>query len=168
MSATLANITANCGANTATGWKPLLYIEHMGNVDAIPAAVNLVVSTDITFTATNGFHNWVLSRVLSKTTWESVRTGDEDSAIYRTTFTTFIPGITAAKMDSIYSTAGCGHVVLCTDKEGNIRLLGAKDDGASITTTEQVNDGTNGVQITITWDSAAPPAFYEGVITAAA
>jgi hypothetical protein len=106
MSTKLDVIARNCEPKTPRGLEAVIYVANAGEVATIPADTDKVISTGITFTATNGFHRWETSLVLSKNTWQVENIGDADSPAYRTTINVFVAGITSSKTNILEAMAG--------------------------------------------------------------
>ena len=153
-----------CANTNAAGLKPFLWITTEPEVDTIAAPTAGVVATDITMETLGAFLKWQISKVPSKNIWDSVQTGDADSGARLTTLTFFIPKITAVRTDAIFG--GCSYIILCYDENGNIRIVGEKDKGATMTVQETINEGTSGYTIVVTWSSGYYPLFYTGDIPA--
>lgn len=168
---TVKTIASACASNNASGLKPVLYVTTEPEVDAIPAATAELVSGDITMTAADAgppevlegtFKRWDLSKVASKLIFDCVQVGDSDSGAHQTTVTVYIPKMTAARVDAMYG--GCDFIILVTDMNGALRIVGAKENGATINRQQTINDGANGVTVIFTWLSAHSPYFYTGDI----
>lgn len=167
---TVAAITKTCANSNMSGLKPYIKIAEEWEIAAIPAATDLVVSTDITLVAAaspipaGSWKQWDISKVPSKNIFESVQTGDADSGARQTTVTVFIPLMTAARLNAMYG--GCGFVIGVHDQNGAVRIVGEKENGCTMTITETINEGTNGCTVVFTWTSGHTPYFYTGEFTA--
>lgn len=167
---TVKDVAKVCAKGNASGLKPYIKIAEEWEIAAIPAATALNITADITLTAADApapagtWKHWEISQVPSKNIFESVQTGDADSGARQTTVTVFIAKISAERLDAIYG--GCSFIIAVPDQNGNIRLVGEKDNGCTMAVTETINEGSNGCTVVFTWLSGHTPYFYEGDFTA--
>lgn len=169
---TVGEIEARCGNDNSNGLKPLAYVTTEAEVDTIPAAANLVVSTAPTMAAANppslpsagAFKEWQLAKVLDKNSFKVESQGDLDSAILKTTVELIIPKVTANRVWA--ARGGCSHVLIVQDFNGQQRIVGEKGNGATPIYSEEISGSANHIKITFEWFSGHPPYFYTGAIPA--
>lgn len=169
---TVGDIEARCGNDNANGVKPLVYVTTEPEVDTIPAATNLVVSTAITMAAANppslpvagSFKVWNISKVLDKNTFKTESVGDLDSSILKTTVELIVPKVTADRMWA--ARGGCSHILIVTDYNGTQYIVGEKGNGATPQYSQEISGSTNQIKLIFEWNSGHPPYVYTGAIPA--
>lgn len=170
---TVGDIEARCANDNASGLKPQVYVTTEPEVQTIPAATEMTVSTAITMAAANppslpvagAFKQWQLAKVLNKNTFVVEPQGDLDSASIKTTVELVIPKVTA---DRVWAArGGCSHILIVTDQNGNMRIVGEKSNGATPIYSEAINGDTNAIKVVFEWNSGHPPYFYTAAIPGA-
>lgn len=167
-----ANITKVCGKTYIKGQKPNLFVSHIDEVTAIPAADadSLTISSAVTFrSAVTGppaipagqWWKWQCSKVDGS--YSATPEGDADNPTIKVSVEAFIYGITAGRTYTIGQTLGHEYLVVACDNEGNNRLIGELGRGATITVTEQTAD-KNGYKVLITWETGSYPYFYTAAL----
>lgn len=166
---TLANIEQECGGSIARGLKPFLHIARRDDVTSIPAATNMVVSTNMVMSSSPAgtFKKFAVSTVITKNSFKVEQVGDADSINYKITATYKIAGVTPAKMQILSGVPGCEFILICPDKNGNKWLVGDVDDGATVTWVADIGGEDNSYTLTVEWNTSHPPYNYTGTITAA-
>lgn len=159
--ADFAAIMAVCAKDNAGGLGQTVYVAPEGNVDAIGAATAKEVAT-ITMATGKVFTALSTSNVTSKRTWALEAQGDADSGGYKVTAEYFIPKVTSARVNAL--DGPCSIIAVCPDNNGNKRLVGNKTSPASMKYAESIQEGTNGMTITIEWETGQIPDFYTGTV----
>ena len=169
----LDSIEKFCGGGNAPGLKTTIWIAGKVEITAIPAADvdTSVVSTDFTMRVEDAVGPPVVAAGVFKTiaiskingSWKVEPVGEGENISYKVTIEAFVNKISSAASYSLNATTGGEFIVLAQDKNGEKRIVGDLDEGASIKVGEQTNDA-NGYPITIEWDTPNLPLFYEGTI----
>lgn len=153
-------IEKHCGPNAA-GLKPRLYVALPSEVDAIPEATAGVVSTDITMTDTNVFHEIAISKYNGEMTAEP--DGDVDGTELPVRISGMVVKMEGAKSDKLNNLQGGEYIFIVIDRNGKKWIIGDKEEGGFIQIGLQTND-KNGYPFTIEWDTANMPYEYTGTI----
>lgn len=160
----MANIAKACNRSTSKGVVPKIHIAADDEVASIGTPTSHVVST-ITMEATKEFYEIYIDSVGGSFVTETI--GEGESKEYQHTLTVFIPGLSSAVTDVLNSTIRGRFIVEFTDKNGNRRLMGAVDDGASLSVGEQTDD-KNGYPLIFTWTSANLLYYTTATLTVSA
>lgn len=160
----LVAISEVCGANPG-GIKPFSYVARKVDVDAIPAATDLVVSTDITMEATKTFVKWDLD-VNNPGKLEITTEGEGGNLSYKATYTTKIPRNSPAVEAALHKGVGQQAIVIAPDNAGNLRILGNLEKGCFMTIKGDTGDKPTtfaGKEVVFMIDGLTePPYFYTG------
>lgn len=167
---TVATIEQFCGGVNAPGLDRMLSITCEDEILAIPAptADTHKIEDDITYRAavtgppavTAGkFRKWFFSK--DNSSWSSER---DDNGLWNTEVKFFIPKLQDTTTYTLNGMTGENNVAIVPDRNGKARLVGALSNGAIIKVKE-TTDPKNGYEVTIMWQSAYSPYYYEGAIT---
>jgi hypothetical protein len=157
----IASIERECNKPVA-GLKPLWYLTCEDEVNTIGAATDHSVAT-ITMRAaaspiTKGyFRKWNPSRKDS----DFKSTQDPETGQWKTEFTCYIPKQTSAKAVILNRLGEDNNIVVLTDMNGKLRIVGELGNPANITVEETVNP-KNGYTVKGTWESGLSPYFFTG------
>jgi hypothetical protein len=132
-------------------------------IDTIPAAVDHVISDDITFLAENHWYTVGLDKVGSSFNFQSQ--GEGQSKEYANTVILFVAGVGPVVSKIVTGFIRGRYNLLIQDANGNKHLLGAYGDGAEVSV--QVQNDRNGYILTFLHNSADLPFNYTGAITIA-
>jgi len=160
----LANVAKACNRSTSKGLVPAIYIAADDEVASIGAATAHVVST-ITMEATETFYEIFIDSVGGSFKTETI--GEGESKEYQHTLTVFIPGMDNTVTNTLNNAIRGRFIVVFTDKNGKKRILGAVDDGASLSVGEQTDD-KNGYPLVFTWTSPNLLYYTTATLTVAA
>lgn len=167
---TVANIEQFCGGINAPNLDRMLSITCEDEILTIPDPVASThkITADITYRAyaagppeiTAGvFRKWYFSK--DESSWTSER---DENGMWNTEAKIFIPKLQDTTTYTLNGMTGENQIALVVDRNGKVRLVGALGNGASIKVKE-VTSPKNGYEVTIVWQSAYAPYFYEGDIT---
>lgn len=133
------------------------------DVLAIPAAVNHVISSDITFNEGEHWYTVGLDKVGSS--FEFASSGEGHAKEYINTVIVQVAGVGPVVSNIVSGMIRGSYNLLVRDKNGNTFLIGALADGATVAVVAKNNP--NGYTLTFTWTSAELPYNYTGAITVA-
>jgi len=153
-------VEKHCGPN-ASGLKPRLYAALPSSVDAIPAATDGVVSTDITMLNTDVFVEIAISKYNGEMNAEPE--GDVDGTELPVRVSGMVVKMEGGKSASLNKLQGGEYIFIVIDRNGKKWIIGDKEEGGFIQIGLQTND-KNGYPFTIEWDTANMPYEYTGVI----
>lgn len=167
---TVATIDIFCGGINAPGLDRMLSITCEDELLAIPApAANThKITADITYraavtgppaVAAGKFYRWYFSKENSSFTSER-----DENGLWNTEVKIFIPKLQDTTTYTLNGLTGENQVSVVPDRNGKARLVGALGNGAMVKVKE-TTDPKNGYEVTITWQSAHSPYFYEGDLT---
>jgi hypothetical protein len=163
---TIEAIDRECGRNTAS-MKPVLYASCPDQIASIGTATNHAVATITMRSAVVGppavaagkFFEWGCSR--RDIEFQSEQ--DEETGVWNTTASYFIPKQTAAKAAILNNLGEENNIFIAVDMNGAKRIVGAKDLPATIRVTETTTP-RNGYNVRLSWQSGESPYFYTGSI----
>lgn len=167
---TVGTIEQFCGGVNAPNLDRVLSITCEDEILAIPAptASTHKIATDITYRAEDAgppavtagkFYKWFFSK--DDSSWTSER---DDNGLWNTEVKIFIPKLQDTTTYTLNGMTGENQIALVVDRNGKRRLVGALGNGASIKVKE-VTTPKNGYEVSIIWQSAYAPYFYEGAVT---
>lgn len=138
----LSNLTAVPCDNNTPGLKGLGYAIPCEEVTADPTYVvttaegdYVIADDDFTLTTTVGkgyFRSFPMLMNRNSYAFEAV--GAIGSKSIKETFTFVVAGVNAEQVELFTRLRNIPSVFLCTDKEGNVRVIGRKDDPAYVET----------------------------------
>lgn len=168
----LDHIAKFCGGVNAPGLDRQLSIMCGEHITSIAAATNHKITGDIELRAavvenlpsTPGVsagvaYTWNFAKEDQEFTSEQ-----DENGLWKTAVKIFVPKMEATKSDVFNNATGDDKVIVVKDRNGKKRLIGSLSEGCSIKTKEQTNP-KNGYVISIDWESAYSPYFFEGVIS---
>lgn len=167
---TVNTIDQFCGGVNAPGLDRMLSITCEDELLAIPAPVTDThkITDDITYRASavgppavaaGKFYKWFFSK--DNASWTSER---DDNNLWNTEVKIFIPSLQDTTTYTLNGMTGENQIALVPDRNGKTRVVGALGNGAMIKVKE-TTDPKNGYEVTITWQSAYAPYYYEGTVT---
>jgi len=166
----MGEVKKHCEGGNAPDLKQTQYATCADEVATIPAANagTHVVSGDITFRAADAgtgaeagaLYPWHVSKKDG-----SFKSTKDENGLWNTEVKYFVPYLNAAKTYVFSNLAEDNDIHIVNDMNGKRRIVGELDNPAS-TLTEETTTPKNGYVITITWQSAKAPLFYEGAVPA--
>jgi hypothetical protein len=167
---TIADIAAFCGGVNAPGLDRELSITCEDEILAIPdpGAGTHIIATDITYRASavgppaieaGKFFKWGFAK--DGGSWVSER---DENGLWNTEVKIFIPKLQGTTTYTLNGLSGDNLIALVPDRNGAVRLVGSKTNGATVKVKE-TTETKNGYEVSITWQSAYAPYFYTGDIT---
>ena len=124
---TLATLERLC--DITLGFKSKFHVARADEIDAIPAAVDGVVTTDITMLSTNVFYAFDVSKEPGKSKITATTEGDADSSVFKIEGAVTVPGSSGEASAIISDMRKNEYVGIIEDRDGQKWILGAKDDG---------------------------------------
>lgn len=167
---TVAAIEAFCGGLNAPGLDRQLNLTCEDELLAIPAVASNThkITTPITYRASatgppavaaGKFYKWNFSK--EDQSFSSER--DEATGLWKTEVKIFIPKLEDTTSYTLNGLTGDNIITIVKDRNNKSRLIGAIGNGASLKVKEATNP-KNGYEVTIMWESAYSPYFYESTI----
>lgn len=165
----LKNITKIC--DVALGFKSKIYVAREDEVEAIPAAVDGVISSAMTMVSTPAagkFYFMAISKDLGKSQWNAVTEGAYENSVFKITGEVFIAGMSGDASASLSGTRGQEFIIVIEDKDNKKWLFGAKDDGCIIKIEATSSGDTKGYKLTWEVSSKVLPLEYSSTLDIAA
>lgn len=161
---TVDTIAGICANGNAAGLKKELFVTTEAEIDTIPAATELVVSTNITMESGGLFKSWGLSNTPEKNGFliEDV-SPDGDSSLFKVTVTAVIPKLNAERIWA--ARGGCNHILIVQDMNGTKWLIGEKGNGCAPKYKGEITGSLNQATVVFEWYVGRPPYTYTGTIT---
>lgn len=160
----LTAVSEVCGTNPG-GIKPFGYFSRKVDVDTIPAATDLVVSTDITMESAKVFVKWDLD-VNNPGKLDIETEGEGGNLSYKAMYTIKVPRNSPAVEVALQKAVGQQVIVIAPDNAGNLRILGNLEKGCFMTIKGTTGDKPTtfaGKEVVFTIDGLQePPYFYTG------
>lgn len=167
---TVDTIEQFCGGVNAPDLDRVSSITCEDQLVSIPAPVDDThkITGDITYrqavtgppaVAAGKFYKWHYSKDNSSYTSER-----DDNGLWNTEVKFFIPKLQDTTTYVLNGMTGENQIALVPDRNGKTRLVGAIGNGCMVKVKETTSP-KNGYEVTITWQSAHAPYFYEGDIT---
>lgn len=164
---TLASIERQCGGANAAGLQTTMQVICVEDVTSIPARDDYpttgdphTISTDIVLEATKFWSEWAFSRI--DHSYTATPEGEDEFTTYNIELSFIIPKLSPLVTYITNGMTGGQFLVVFKDKNGQQRLVGTKEEGATVQVGEATND-RNAYNITFRLNSNELPLYYTGL-----